>query len=318
MAKEKTRTAKLTGAYLQKKYIVVDPGSRGKTKFHINNLFLDDPKVFGDITLYQIGRRYCESGAVIGMHFHGDFYELSIVTAGEGYIMTDEGELRVRPGDIHLSLPREHHDIRTVDGEKLEYDFLAFSVNSKYVSSITKIADAVRGGECSRLFRDERVSYLIALAISEVSLTDAHSSDMMCSILKQVIIYVIRNLTGAYRLTANVNNAEILCQNVMSYIDSHIYSVSSLKEVSDRFGYNYSYLSDLFSKTTGNTVSEYYRSRRLDAARALLDEGKKPISEISELLGYSTPFAFSAAFKKHFGLSPKEFAKTKMGEEAKE
>ncbi len=310
MSKEKARTAKLTGAYLQNSCCGLDLSDRGKTKFHINIHFMDDPKPYGEITLYQIGRRYCESGAVIGEHFHGNFYEISIVTAGEGYIMTDEGELRVRSGDIHLSLPREHHDIRTADGEKLEYDFLAFSLNSKYLSELSDIAVAIRQGKCSRLFRDERISYLVALAISEISSADIHSADMISSILMQVIIYIIRNMTGTSRLTANVNGAEMLCQNVMSYIDSHIYSISSLKEVSDRFGYNYSYLSDLFSKTTGNTVSEYYRSRRLDTAKALLDEGKKPVSEISELLGYSTPFAFSAAFKKHFGISPKDYSRS--------
>ena len=282
----------------------------GKTKFHINKHFLDDPKPFGDITLYQIGRRYCEPGEVIGDHIHGDFLEISVVTGGSGVILAGDGELPVRQGDIHLSLPREHHGIRTVDGEKLEYDFLSFSAESEYGAELSAIAGDVKAGAAHRIFRDERIGYLIALAISEVSSGEAHSTDMVYSILKQILIYLLRNMTGADRLTANVNEAEILCQSVMSYIDSHLYSISSLREVSDRFGYNYSYMSDLFSKTTGNTVSSYYRARRLDAAKALIDEGKKTVRDISELLGYSTPFAFSAAFKKHFGISPKDYSRS--------
>ena len=43
----------------------------------------------------------------------------------------------------------------------------------------------------------------------------------------------------------------------------------------------------------------------MEAARLMLSEGKLKITDIAERLGYSTLYAFSKAFKGHFGVSPK-------------
>ncbi len=275
-----------------------------KTKFHIDNYYLDDPQTYGDITLYQIGRRYCEPGAVIGEHKHADFFELTVVTGGSATIFTNGVPYKVRSGDIFFSLPDELHDLVATEGEKFEYDFFAFAESSPYGDELS-LLKAELSKPSSRVFHDERISYLLALAIAEFSGSGEHSSDMKYCIMKQIILYTLRSLKNDRRISLSVSGADILCQNIMSYIDTHIYSITSLSEVADKFKYNYSYISNLFKRTTGNTLSEYYRGRRLDIARSLLAEGKRTVGEISEFLGYSTPFAFSAAFKKQFGISPK-------------
>lgn len=277
-----------------------------KTKYHVDNRYLNDPQVFGDIVLLQIGRRYCEPGAIIGEHIHNNLFELTIVTGGAGVIVTDGVESRVESGDIYLSFPNESHDLRASEGVKFEYDFFSFSADSPYRDEYLSLMNA-HVDPHARIIQDERISYIIALAIAEFSCGRSHRDEMMHSMMRQVLIYVLRDFKDGERATANVSSSDIFCQNMMSYIDTHIYSITSLREVADNFNYNYSYISNLFKNQTGNTLSEYYRNRRMDIAKSLICEGKKTIGEISEQLGYSTPFAFSAAFKKHFGVFPKAF-----------
>jgi len=277
-----------------------------KTKFHIDNYYLDDPKSLGDLTLWQIGRRYLEPLAVIGEHKHGELFELTIATGGKALVYAGGSAKLISGGDIFLSFPNELHDIRVPEGEKFEYDFFAFSAKSSLFEELYSLTTENSSAE-SRVFRDERIAYLTALAIAELSGKDKHHEEMVYSLMKEIIVFTLRSFTQSERKTANASAPDILCQNVMSYIDSHIHSISSLPEVAEHFKYNYSYLSGLFKRTTGNTISDYYRVRRLELARGLIEEGKKSAKEISELLGYSTPFAFSAAFKKHFGTSPKAF-----------
>ena len=95
----------------------------------------------------------------------------------------------------------------------------------------------------------------------------------------------------------------------MHYIDTHMYRLQSLNDLSEEFGYNYSYLSDLFRKNTGDTLSNYYRTRHLNAARLLWDEKKLRIHQIAEILGYSSLYAFSKAFKHRYGISPEHYLK---------
>ena len=95
----------------------------------------------------------------------------------------------------------------------------------------------------------------------------------------------------------------------MNYMDTHIYTMKSLDELSEISGYSYGYLSALFKKVTGNTLSTYYRTKKLDAAKLLLQENKLTATEISSLLNYASLYAFSKAFTNHFGISPKNFKK---------
>ena len=90
----------------------------------------------------------------------------------------------------------------------------------------------------------------------------------------------------------------------MNYIDTHIYSLCNLCELTEKFKYNYSYLSSLFKKTTNKTLAEYFRNRKLETAKALVIEKNKKIGEIAEMLNYSSTFAFSKAFKEKYGVSP--------------
>ena len=101
--------------------------------------------------------------------------------------------------------------------------------------------------------------------------------------------------------------AESICYQIMNYIDTHIYTLSSLDEIASALSYNYSYISSLFKRTTGNTVFSYYNNKRLEVARQLITENTQKITEIAESLNYSSLYSFSHAFKERYGASPKKY-----------
>lgn len=63
----------------------------------------------------------------------------------------------------------------------------------------------------------------------------------------------------------------------------------------------------LFRATTGQTLATYAAERRIARAKALLVQPRPPIKEIAWLCGFETPAAFSAAFRKAAGVTPKAF-----------
>jgi AraC-like DNA-binding protein len=88
----------------------------------------------------------------------------------------------------------------------------------------------------------------------------------------------------------------------MNYIDTHIYTIKKLEELAPKFNYSYGYLSGLFQRTTGKTLSEYHKHRKMETGKVLILEKKKSISEIAEMLGYNL-YSFSKAFKNTYGVS---------------
>jgi two-component system response regulator YesN len=58
---------------------------------------------------------------------------------------------------------------------------------------------------------------------------------------------------------------------------------------------------------TGTTVMQYCIEKRIEAARLLLKENRHSIAEIGSIVGYEDHSAFSRAFRRYSGASPKEW-----------
>jgi AraC-like DNA-binding protein len=80
----------------------------------------------------------------------------------------------------------------------------------------------------------------------------------------------------------------------------------TIKELSRKVGTNECYLKKGFKAMFGTTVFDFYQNKRMEHARYLLYEKGLSVTEVSDLLGYSSISHFSTAFKKHTGLKPCE------------
>jgi len=65
-----------------------------------------------------------------------------------------------------------------------------------------------------------------------------------------------------------------------------------------------------FKSLTGTTVMQFCINKRIDAARLLLKENHHSISEIGDIVGYEDHSAFSRAFRRRVGYSPKEWRRS--------
>jgi len=74
--------------------------------------------------------------------------------------------------------------------------------------------------------------------------------------------------------------------------------------LSRKTGYEYSYLSHLFSGETGQTIEQYIIAQRIEKVKEWLSYNELSISEIAWRLGYSSVAHLSNQFKKVTGLSP--------------
>ena len=129
-------------------------------KYHLNQSFINDPIKFSDIYLLQVGRLYFAPGDTMHLHAHRDFYELTIITDGEGTVTTNGQDSPVKRGDIHLSLPRDIHGIRSSVDAPMKYDFYSFYTdNEEYNARLQNIAE--QRSPSDRVFRDERISALV-------------------------------------------------------------------------------------------------------------------------------------------------------------
>jgi AraC-like DNA-binding protein len=160
------------------------------------------------------------------------------------------------------------------------------------------------------LFQDEKLAFLCRLAVEEYKNPSLYSQELLESLFQQILLLILRNFQSKQaKSDSSTLSKKALYTQLRNYINTHIYSLKNLNDLSDIFNYNYSYLSALFKELNGDTILAYYQKKRLNAAQLLIMERKLKINEISELLNYSSPSSFSRAFKEMYNISPKQYAK---------
>lgn len=95
-----------------------------------------------------------------------------------------------------------------------------------------------------------------------------------------------------------------------TYIDKHLLNNFKLEDLSKELGYDMYYISRVFHKDTGHTINEYITKKKIDRAKDLLLSTRMDITEISDLLQFSSASYFSRIFKKETGKTPTSFQKT--------
>lgn len=83
----------------------------------------------------------------------------------------------------------------------------------------------------------------------------------------------------------------------------------SLSELSRKIGLNEFKLKTGFKEVYGNTVYGFVLDYKLETARAMLESRQHKINEIAFHIGYSNPSHFISAFKKKYGITPKQYTK---------
>ncbi len=77
--------------------------------------------------------------------------------------------------------------------------------------------------------------------------------------------------------------------------------------ISQKLGYDYSYLSSLFSAVEGITIEKYMILQRIERVKELLIYDELSLSEIAYQMGYSSVQHLSNQFRKIIGMSPSAF-----------
>lgn len=96
-------------------------------------------------------------------------------------------------------------------------------------------------------------------------------------------------------------------QRAMDYIRRNIDRDLSRTEIAEAIFLNPEYLSHLFKKETGSSLSEYILTERMRVAQSLLADTNIQVSIIASKVGYANFSYFSQVFKRHTGFSPMEY-----------
>ncbi len=108
----------------------------------------------------------------------------------------------------------------------------------------------------------------------------------------------------------SLKNHSLYVSRAITLIQYDLTANLSLGAIADKLNVNASYLSDIFHRECGMTLTEYVGKERMDNAVHLLKSTKKTVQEVAAECGILDASYFTKLFKKHIGMTPNKYRET--------
>lgn len=280
------------------------------TNTEFKSIKLDNPFNYSNISssldISEIYTKfYQEKGT--NYNFSGEkhsYWELTYVDKGELLTTIDRVSYHLKQGDLIFYAPMQFHTQSTFEKISSSYLTINFKMNFNHADLL-----------CNKIFSLKRDSYFIVTKlIEELSNDNLYSNDLSLCYLKQLIIQMLRLNNSHFHSKPTTHMQQTyeneLLNDILLYIDNNIYEKISVSTLCEHFCISTSMLHSLFRKNMNNTAKNYINELKLSKSKELIRNSTHTLSEISEMLGFSSIHYFSKKFKSYFNISPTEYSKS--------
>ncbi|MBS1663325.1 MAG: helix-turn-helix transcriptional regulator [Bacteroidetes bacterium] len=127
-------------------------------------------------------------------------------------------------------------------------------------------------------------------------------------LIEKLLHSFLRQEQAALPRTVKKNDLESM-QHVEQILSSRLEGFPSLESLAQEVFMSTSKLKNLFKQVYGHTLYDYYNKSRLQRAKDLLITGQCSIKQAGSEIGFSNLSHFAKAFKKEFGILPRDLVK---------
>lgn len=270
------------------------------------------------ITLFymELSKSFCYGGE------RHDFWEMVYIDKGEMICTADKNRFLLKSGEMTFHQPNEYHNLSGNNTVASNISIITFACDSPAMSFFT--------GKIFRLNAEEKalLSTLFAEGLSCYRLEDERnpllqklykveqapfgSSQMTKNLLEAFLIRLHRHttvLTKAMRRSYVIDGVEVTrpVKEILDYLADNVYGRVTIADVARVMGKSESSIKQIFAAYRGEGIIAYYNSLKIREARKLIREGNYNMTQISDMLHFSTPQYFSRCFKSVTHMTPSQY-----------
>ena len=247
-------------------------------------------------------------GEYIEYHYH-TFHKIIILLAGRAGYAVEGERYELAPGDFVLVGSGSIHRPVVETGDY--YERMILYIAPDYLRALT-VGDC-DPSECFRqaqetfqyVYRDEGGSRVRPLfqALAETVRQGGYGAALLAQAqFTELMVEVNRVVRGGHRVGAAGGDSKVV--SLLQYLNLHLADPLTIDELAARFYISKYHMMRRFRAQTGYTIHAYLTGKRLMLAREKIVSGV-PMMEAACRSGFGDYSAFSRAYRKQFGQSPR-------------
>lgn len=234
-------------------------------------------------------------------HTHNHM-ELFYIVGGKGQFLIEEQLYPVDPNTLVIINPNVTHTEVSLNAQPLEYIVLG-------IEGIELATTGNSNGQFSILdhFESVEISGCLRNILREMEQKNPGYEDVCQAYMEILIIRLMRSTALSVPAEPQVISGNRQCAAVKRYIDLHFKEPLTLDQLAENAHMNKYYLSHAFKQEYGISPINYMITRRIEESKYLLAETDLSMSQIAQLLGFSSLSYFSQVFRRTLAVTPMEY-----------
>ena len=217
--------------------------------------------------------------------------ELFYIVGGKGQFLIEDQLYPVNANNLVIINPNVTHTEVSLNAQPLEYIVLGIDGLELVTGETSCLRNILR----------------------EMELKNTGYEDICQAYMEILIIRLMRSIDLAVPTDPQLGIGNRQCAAVKRYIDLHFKEALTLELLSEEAHMNKYYLSHAFKREYGISPINYMTSRRIEESKYLLAETDLSMSQIAQLLGFSSLSYFSQVFRRTQQISPMEYRQSTRG-----
>ncbi|EJW99933.1 AraC family transcriptional regulator, partial [gut metagenome] len=249
----------------------------------------------------------------IQAHAH-NYYEFYFFLEGNVEMLIDKQPYTLQYGDVILIPPGISHKV-TIKDVETPYRRFVFWISKEYSNRLEqKSEDFVYLQKYAQqkqkyVFHNDRVVangiQSRILRLLEEQREEHFGKQTLIELCVNELLLSINRLVYEREHSATMANSDTLYYNVLSYIERNLDADLSLDALAREFYVSKFHIAHLFKNQLGISVHQFITKKRLDACRTAI-QGGEGVTRAYRMFGFGDYSCFYRAFKKEYGISPRE------------